>query len=101
MRDQWNRSVGSAVRTGFDWAADGSLSEAATKVDPVFGLNIPTMVEGVPSEVLEPRDCWADGAAYDAQAYKLAEMFRENIKKFGDAVAPAVLLAGPHAWSHG
>ena len=82
-------------------ALNGSLTKAATKSDPIFGLSIPTTVEGVPSEVLEPRDCWADGAAYDAQAYKLAEMFRENIKKFGDAVAPAVLLAGPHAWSHG
>ncbi len=82
-------------------ALNGSLSKAASKTDPIFGLSIPAAVEGVPSEVLEPRECWADGAAYDAQAFKLAEMFRENIKKFGDAVAPAVLLAGPHAWSHG
>ena len=82
-------------------ALDGSLRKAAMKTDPIFGLSIPTTVAGVPSEVLEPRDMWADGSAYDTQAQKLAEMFRENIKKFGDAVAPAVLLAGPHAWSHG
>jgi len=82
-------------------ALNGSLHKSSTKADPIFGLSIPTSVEGVPSEVLEPRDCWADGAAYDAQAHKLAEMFRENIKKFGDAVSPAVLLAGPHSWSHG
>ena len=82
-------------------ALNGSLSKAASKTDPIFGLSIPAAVEGVPSEVLEPRECWADGAAYDAQAFKLAEMFRENIKKFGEAVAPSVLLAGPHAWSHG
>jgi phosphoenolpyruvate carboxykinase (ATP) len=81
-------------------ALDGTLRATPMKTDPIFGLSIPTAVAGVPSEVLEPRRVWADSAAYDTQAQKLAEMFRENIKKFGDAVAPAVLLAGPHAWQH-
>ena len=61
----------------------------------VFGLEVPTKVEGVPSEVLDPRGTWADGAAYDEQAQKLAGMFRENIKKFGAAVTPDVIAAGP------
>ena len=77
-------------------ALDGSLSAAATVTDPVFGLQLPTAIEGVPSEVLDPRRTWSDGALYDAQAHKLAEMFRENIKKFGAAVPANVLAAGPN-----
>ena len=73
----------------------GQVNDAATRTDPVFGLHLPTAIDGVPSNVLDPRATWKDAAAYDAQAKKLAAMFRENIKKFGDAVTPAILAAGP------
>lgn len=76
-------------------ALSGKLKSAATKEHPVFGLHMPTEIDGVPSEVLDPRSTWADGAAYDAQAKKLAGMFRENITKFGEAVTPAISAAGP------
>jgi len=76
-------------------ALDGRLAAATYQTHPIFGLHLPTAVEGVPSEVLDPRRTWADGAAYDAQALKLARMFRENILKFGDAVSPAIHAAGP------
>jgi phosphoenolpyruvate carboxykinase (ATP) len=73
----------------------GKLDDVKTVTDPIFGLHLPTAVEGVPSEVLTPRNTWKDGAAYDTQAKKLAGMFAENIKKFGAAVSPAILGAGP------
>jgi phosphoenolpyruvate carboxykinase (ATP) len=76
-------------------ALDGSLSNASFAADPIFGLQLPSAVVGVPSDVLDPRRTWADGAAYDAQASKLAGMFRDNITKFGAAVSPAILGAGP------
>jgi phosphoenolpyruvate carboxykinase (ATP) len=60
----------------------GSLAKAEYHQDPIFGLNIPKAVHGVPSEVLMPRNTWADGAAYDASAKKLAAAFRENEKQF-------------------
>ena len=75
-------------------ALAGALDSAPTEVDPVFGLTIPTHVPGVPRQVLIPRRTWRDGAAYDAQAHKLAEMFRKNFGKFGD-VDPAIVAAGP------
>jgi phosphoenolpyruvate carboxykinase (ATP) len=53
-------------------------------------------VNGVPTEVLSPRRTWIDGAAYDAQAKKLAEMFRKNFEKFG-SVDAAIKNAGPKA----
>jgi phosphoenolpyruvate carboxykinase (ATP) len=74
----------------------GALDTQATTVDPVFGLHVPTQVPNVPSEVLDPRSTWKDGAAYDAQAAKLAEMFRKNFEKFGN-VDERVVAAGPKA----
>jgi len=76
-------------------ALAGELDDVAVRTDPVFGLAVPTAIEGVPSHVLDARGTWKDAAAYDAQAKKLAGMFRENIGKFGNAVGSEVLAAGP------
>jgi phosphoenolpyruvate carboxykinase (ATP) len=76
-------------------ALAGSLDLKASTVDPVFGLSVPNEVPGVPSPVLRPRDSWRDPAAYDAQAAKLAQMFRSNFEKFSTTVDPAVRAAGP------
>jgi len=76
-------------------ALDGSLQSAETATHPIFGLQMPVAIDGVPSEVLNPRSTWSDGDAYDQQARKLAGMFRENITKFGEAVSPGILSAGP------
>ncbi|HEU4993373.1 MAG TPA: phosphoenolpyruvate carboxykinase (ATP) [Gemmatimonadaceae bacterium] len=75
----------------------GDLTKASTVTDPVFGLAIPQEVKDVPSDVLQPRQTWADKAAYDAQAHKLADMFRKNFEKFGSFASDAVKAAGPKA----
>jgi phosphoenolpyruvate carboxykinase (ATP) len=49
----------------------------------------------VPKEVLSPRDTWPDAAAYDAQARKLATMFRENFEQYRTEVPASVVAAGP------
>ena len=74
----------------------GGLDDAATTPDPVFGLAVPQHIPGVPPEVMNPRGTWADAAAYDAQSQKLAAMFRENIKKFGDAVINRIAEFAPN-----
>ncbi len=48
----------------------------------------------MPSDVLSPRGTWPDGAAYDAQAEKLATMFAKNFKQFAGQVPEAVAAAG-------
>lgn len=78
-------------------ALSGELDNVEVETDPVFGLQIPTAIEGVPAEVLMPRSTWADPKSYDEQAAKLADMFRENFKKFEDQVSEEVRQAGPKA----
>jgi phosphoenolpyruvate carboxykinase (ATP) len=76
-------------------ALSGALDRAEFVKDPVFGTEVPTAVPGVPGEVLTPRKTWADPNAYDAQARKLAEMFRRNFAAFEKQVPAAVADAGP------
>jgi phosphoenolpyruvate carboxykinase (ATP) len=76
-------------------ALAGELDDVSTEKDPVFGLDIPSAIPDVPSEVLRPRDNWPDSAAYDAQAAKLAGMFRENFEQFTSSVDASVSSAGP------
>jgi phosphoenolpyruvate carboxykinase (ATP) len=76
-------------------ALAGELAGAEYVSDPVFGVDVPVAVPGVPREVLRPRDTWADGAAYDAAAAELAAMFKANFEQFADQVSDAVKTAGP------
>jgi phosphoenolpyruvate carboxykinase (ATP) len=75
-------------------ALAGELDGVKTDTDPVFGLAIPREIRDVPSEVLNARRTWPDASAYDAQAKKLAGMFRENFENFG-SVDPAIKNVGP------
>jgi phosphoenolpyruvate carboxykinase (ATP) len=75
-------------------ALSGKLEYSDYRTDPVFGLSVPTVVPEVPQEVLSPRGTWSDGSAYDAQAKKLAGMFRDNFRKFSGA-SEAIRNAGP------
>lgn len=76
-------------------AIDGKLTDVETIQDSVFGLNIPTSIEGVPTEVLNPRDAWADKASYDKKAAELAGLFNENFKKFSNVSEAITKLGGP------
>jgi len=76
-------------------ALAGKLDDVDTEADPVFGLHIPKHVPDVPDEVLRPRDTWQDPEAYDAQASKLARMFRDNFETFADQLPAEVREAGP------
>ena len=76
-------------------ALAGKLDRIPTAPDPVFGIEVPLQVPGVPDALLLPRGTWNDAAAYDAQASRLSQMFRENFAQFADHVHAAVRDAGP------
>jgi len=71
-------------------ALDGTLRDLSFRTEPFFGLAIPQAVPNVPSDVLDPRQAWADKAAYDVQARKLAALFGENFKRFEAHVSDGV-----------
>jgi phosphoenolpyruvate carboxykinase (ATP) len=71
-------------------AINGDLEGVEFVKDGFFGLSIPTSCPGVPTEVLNPRNTWADKAAYDKQAAHLVNLFEENFKQFADSVDEAV-----------
>ncbi|WP_288402312.1 phosphoenolpyruvate carboxykinase (ATP) [uncultured Deinococcus sp.] len=76
-------------------ALNGELDGVRFGREPFFGLEIPTEVPGVPTEILNPRQAWADREAYDETARKLARMFRENFVRFEGGVDAAVTAAMP------
>jgi phosphoenolpyruvate carboxykinase (ATP) len=76
-------------------ALGGELRDVPTTVDPIFRVAVPTAVPGVPGEVLVPRNTWADKAAYDTAARRIARMFHENFEAYAAGVSRAVREAGP------
>ena len=78
-------------------ALNGELEKAEYKHDEVFNVEIPQSCPGVPAEILNPKNTWADKDAYDAQAKKLAGMFSENFAKKYPNMPKNIAEAGPKA----
>ena len=76
-------------------ALAGELDDVETVEEPVFGLQVPVAIEGVPDSVLQPRKTWDDSDAYDAKAQQLAGMFADNFEKYSDQASDAIRQAGP------
>ncbi len=90
-----NRMKIAYTRAMIKAALAGQLDHVGYSRHLVFNVDVPTTCPGVPDRVLDPRGTWADQAAYDAQAVKLAKMFVENFKTFAGDVDAAVVAAGP------
>ena len=86
-----------ATRAMLNAALDGSLAKGDFRKDVNFGVDVPLVIDGVDSALLDPRSTWTEGAAYDAQAQKLIEMFIENFAKFESHVTNDVKAAAPKA----
>ena len=76
-------------------ALSGNLEAGQWITHPIFNLKMPLEIDGVPAHVLNPRESWADGSAYDAQARRLAAMFHANFEQFENHVSSAVVESGP------
>ncbi len=86
-----------ATRALLNAALDGSLNNAEFRKDPNFGFEFPVAVAGVDSKILDPREAWADKAAFDVTAQKLVNAFIENFEQFENHVDEGVKQAAPTA----
>jgi phosphoenolpyruvate carboxykinase (ATP) len=82
-----------ATRALLTAALDGSLNGTRFRTDSAFGFAVPVEVPGVDAALLDPRATWADPAAYDAQAARLAAMFAENFAQYAEHVSDEVRAA--------
>jgi len=63
---------------------EGKLRDVETWTHPVFGVQVPHEVPGVPAEVLHPREAWSDPEGYDSQAIRLKKMFDDAIERIAE-----------------
>ncbi len=72
---KYTRSIINAIH-------DNQLDNVDYKKDDFFDVAIPTSCPGVPSEVLQPQEMWANKTAYQEQAKYLLNLFEENYKMY-------------------
>lgn len=72
------------TRACIDGILSGAINNSEFDTLDTFNLAIPKMLEGVDTEVLNPRNTWADKVEYDAMLTKLANMFKENFHRYDD-----------------
>ncbi len=70
------------TRKLLDAALSGGLDGAEMRIDENFGFAVPLHVAGVEDHLLNPRQSWSDGVAYDVAAQKLVELFAKAKAKF-------------------
>jgi phosphoenolpyruvate carboxykinase (ATP) len=76
-------------------AMNGELNDVAYEAHPVFGVLAPQSCPNVPSEILNPRDTWADKEAYDKKANELAQLFVKNFDKYAAQANEEIRAAAP------
>ncbi|EPL6454737.1 MULTISPECIES: phosphoenolpyruvate carboxykinase (ATP) [Providencia] len=84
------------TRAIIDAILSGDIEKADTIKLPVFDLEVPTALPGVDTNILDPRNTYADKAQWDEKAKDLANRFVNNFDKYTDTPAGAALVkAGP------
>jgi phosphoenolpyruvate carboxykinase (ATP) len=76
-------------------ALTGQLHDVEFQAHPVFGVQVPATVPGVPTHLLDPRQTWADAVAYDQTAADLAQKFVDNFQKYADYASADILAGAP------
>ncbi len=79
-----------------DAILDGSIEKAETKSIPYFNFEVPTELPGVDTNILDPRNTYADASEWETKAKDLASRFVKNFAKYeGNEAGKALVAAGP------
>jgi len=76
-------------------ALSGELNDARFVAHPQFKFGVPQEVAGIPTEILDTRNTWADKAAYDAKAAELIGRFNANFATYSEFASDEVKAAAP------
>lgn len=90
-----NRMKLAYTRAMISAALEGDLDDVQYETHPVFGIAVPVSCPGVPDNILNPRNTWAEKTAYDKACESLAKQFITNFDKYASGVSAEVLAAGP------
>ena len=78
-------------------ALNGELNDVEFVNHNVFGISQPQSCPNVPSDILNPRNTWADKDLYDVKAKELGEKFRANFTKFESFANEEIMAGAPRA----
>ena len=79
-----------------DAILNGDIAKAETKSIPYFNFEVPTALPGVDTNILDPRNTYADAAEWETKAKDLAGRFIKNFAKYeGNEAGKALVAAGP------
>ena len=79
-----------------DAILNGDIVNAPTKKIPFFNFEVQTELPGVDTNILDPRDTYADAAEWETKAKDLAQRFVKNFAKYeGNEAGKALVSAGP------
>jgi phosphoenolpyruvate carboxykinase (ATP) len=76
-------------------ALEGRLDHVEMEKHEVFGMQMPKECPGVPHEILNPKNTWADPIAYEEKAKYLAGLFNRNFEKYASGAGKEILDAAP------
>ena len=79
-----------------DGILSGAINEAETKKIPYFDFEVPTALEGVDTNILDPRNTYENPAMWEEKAKDLASRFIKNFEKYTtNEAGKALVEAGP------
>ena len=84
------------TRAIIDAILDGSIEKAETKIVPTFNFAVPTALPNVDTNILDPRNTYADATEWQTKAEDLASRFIKNFVQYTDnEEGKSLVAAGP------
>ena len=79
-----------------DAILSGAIDKAPTKQIPMFNFTVPTELPGVDTNILDPRNTYAQASEWEVKAKDLAGRFIKNFVKYQtNEAGKALVAAGP------
>ncbi|MCS4238928.1 phosphoenolpyruvate carboxykinase (ATP) [Myroides odoratus] len=84
------------TRAIIDRILDGSIENAETKIIPIYNFVVPTALDGVDTNILDPRNTYGEAKEWEDKAKDLAALFIKNFNLYtNNDAGKALVEAGP------